>query len=256
MRWPWVKAAVKDEFDWLYGTEHYEPAIGAYSTMKPEVIARLKNPPSEASSAALLESIEPTWELLTGAEVGSRLGYPVTELPRDDAWGDADMSKIDRWICIPAAIHYAIWSDVYRCEGFVTVEEATGKISTRGKNVGKPIVKKRFVERGCRTLFRLWDVAVDFGAKEVLDSFQCPNCGQTWTIENATQLRTDATNAIYGFEGLNQHGRPSVRRRQRPLTGGEKRHLSDIDSSRPSTWYPTNSIVAGEQGNPFLNRGI
>ena len=27
-----IKAAVKDEFDWLYGTEHYEPAIGAYST--------------------------------------------------------------------------------------------------------------------------------------------------------------------------------------------------------------------------------
>ena len=26
-----IKAAVKDEFDWLYGTEHYEPAVGLYN---------------------------------------------------------------------------------------------------------------------------------------------------------------------------------------------------------------------------------
>jgi hypothetical protein len=26
-----IKVAVKDEFDWLYGTEHYEPAVGLYS---------------------------------------------------------------------------------------------------------------------------------------------------------------------------------------------------------------------------------
>ena len=42
------------------------------------------------------------------------------------------MAKIEHWVCIPATIQYTIWSDVYRCEGFVTIEEPTGKISTRG----------------------------------------------------------------------------------------------------------------------------
>ena len=55
------------------------------------------------------------------------------------------MAKVEQWVCIPATIQYTIWSDVYRCEGFVTIEEPTGKVSTRGKNVGKPIVTKKRV---------------------------------------------------------------------------------------------------------------
>jgi len=31
-----IKAVVKDEFDWLYGTEHYEPAVGVYDPTNPE----------------------------------------------------------------------------------------------------------------------------------------------------------------------------------------------------------------------------
>jgi hypothetical protein len=156
-----IKAAVKDEVAWLYGTEHYEPAIGAYSAKKPEVIARLKNPPPGSSSDTLIENTEPTWELLTRVEVESRLGYTVTDLPRDDAWGEFDLTNVDQWISIPATIQYTIWSDVYRCEGFVTVEEPTGKLSTRGKNAGKPMVRKRRVARGCGQDIVLWIAAVD-----------------------------------------------------------------------------------------------
>jgi hypothetical protein len=39
-----IKASVKDEFDWLYGTEHYEPAVGLYDPRNPEVAARLRLP--------------------------------------------------------------------------------------------------------------------------------------------------------------------------------------------------------------------
>ena len=53
-------------------------------------------------------------------------------------WGDLDVAKVKHWVCMPATIQYTIWSDVYRCEGFITIEEPTGKISTRGKNAGKP----------------------------------------------------------------------------------------------------------------------
>ena len=47
-----IKAAVKEEFDWLYGTEHYEPAVGLYELTKPEVASRLKNPPLDAPQTA------------------------------------------------------------------------------------------------------------------------------------------------------------------------------------------------------------
>jgi hypothetical protein len=144
-----IKTAVKDEFDWLCGTEHYEPAVGVYDPANADVASRLKNPPSSGSMHTLLGDEERTWELLTKAEVETRLGYPVTELPPGKDWGDLDVAKAKQWVCIPATIQYTIWSDVYRCEGFVTTEESTGKISTRGKNAGKPIVRKKRAARGC-----------------------------------------------------------------------------------------------------------
>ena len=251
-----IKAAVKDEFDWLYGTEHYEPAVGLYSPKKPDVLARLKNPPAGAANSRLLDSVEQTWELMTRAEVESRLGYPVTELPRDKKWEELGVAQVEEWICIPATIQYTIWSDVYRCEGFVTVEEPTGKISTRGKNVGKPIVRRRSVERGCRSEFRLWDVGYDLQANEVRDEFQCPNCNQTWNTENAAQLRTEANSTIYSFHGLNNRNEIVSVRRQRKLTSIEHARLMEIERTSNPYWFPTVEIVAGEQGNPFLNRGI
>ena len=172
---------VKDEFDWLYGTEHYEPAVGLYDPTSPDVASRLKNPPGGGSMHTLLGAEERIWELLTKAEVEARLGYPVTDLPRDKNWGDLDVAEVEHWVCIPAMIQYTIWSDVYRCEGFVTIEEPTGKISTRGKNAGKPILQKKRLTRGCGHEIVLWNVAVDDPAGNVRDDFQCPSCSQRWT---------------------------------------------------------------------------
>ena len=117
---------------------------------------------------------ERTWELLTKAEVEERLGYPVTELPRDKDWGDLDVAKVEQWVCIPATIQYTIWSDVYRCEGFVTIEEPTGKVSTRGKNAGKPISRKNRVERGGTKEIVLWETAVDHENGEMKNVFPAP----------------------------------------------------------------------------------
>src|SRR5271157_6020933 len=72
-----IKETVKADFDWLYGTEHYEPAVGAYALRNPEVENRLTNPPRGKFRHNLLEESERTWELLTRAEVEERLGYPV-----------------------------------------------------------------------------------------------------------------------------------------------------------------------------------
>jgi hypothetical protein len=251
-----IKATVKEEFNWLYGTEHYEPAIGLYDPTNADVAARLKNAPATRSLRTLLGGEERTWELLTKAEVERRLGYSVTELPRDDAWAELDVSEIKQWVCIPATIQYTIWSDAYRCEGFVGVEEATGKVSTRGKNVGKPIMKRRSVQRGCRKEFRLWDVGIDLDSREVRESFNCPWCDQEWTTENATLLRTEATSVIYEYGGFKKKHEIKTRRAQRKLTNFDGQRLKEIVDSAQPYWYPTIGIVAGEQGNPFLNRGI
>ena len=70
-----IKAAVKEEFDWLYGTEHYEPAVGLYDPANADVEPTQEPAPQHAMHT-LLDGEERTWELLTKAEVEARLGYP------------------------------------------------------------------------------------------------------------------------------------------------------------------------------------
>ncbi len=175
-----IKAAVKNEFDWLYGTEHYEPAVGLYAPTNPDVGSRLKNPLAADVVQTLLGGEERAWELLARTEVEARLGYPVTELPRDDDRAELDAAEATYWICIPATIQYTIWSDVYRCEGFVTIEESTGRVSTRGKNAGQPVVLKKRVARGCGRDIVLWEAAVNQNTGAVSETFDCPHCGLNW----------------------------------------------------------------------------
>ena len=249
-----IKAAVKDEFDWLYGTEHYEPAIGIYDVSNPDVASLLKNPPGGKSKHKLLDEDERTWELLSKAEVEVRLGYPVTALPRDEKWGDLDVAKVKQWVCIPATIQYAIWSDVYRCEGFVTMEEPTGKISTRGKNAGNPIVSKKRVARGCDKPIVLWDVARDHNTGEVDETFKCPHCQQPWI---KTQLRRIeavpvASNYTSAVLGAKKNGKGIVRiRQQRTITSLEKERIREIDASPQPHWVPT---VAMDTNGPRYRR--
>lgn len=276
-----IKEAVKEEFDWLYGTEHYEPAIGDYALRNPEVLARLKNPPSphpsrdsavttparnslgvdnSYGSGDLFPTDSPrTWTLLTRYEVEERLGYPVTDLPRDKAWEDVDVSKVAGWICIPATIQYTIWSDVYRCEGFVTVEEPTGRLSTRGKNVGKPFVQRKQVARGCGAEIRLWTCGVDHASGKVFDKLTCPECGQDWSPERLTFIRCEPTDIFYEFErNVLVKGR-TVRktdRRRRPVSQRDLQLISQVDQSEIPHRFPNTRLVPGEQGNPFINRGI
>lgn len=233
-----IKAAVKEEFDWLYGTEHYEPAVGAFDPSEPDVLSRLKNAPGGTSSRMLLGDEERNWELLTKAEVELRLGYPVTELPRGGDWGDLDVSKVKRWICIPATIQYTIWSDVYRCEGFVTIEEPTGRISTRGKNVGKPIIRKKRVTRGCGHEIVLWDVAVDDPAGQVRDEFQCPSCSQKWTKYDLPYVR--AVPVFVAIDSCSPSG--TEQRYYRRISHDELKKLARLEDEQIRDWYPDEEI--------------
>jgi len=261
-----IKAEVKEEFDWLYGTEHYEPAIGDYALANPEVLARLKNPPdgqeANPSVTSLLEDdaeVPKTWTLLNRGEVEKRLGYSVSDLPPDKAWNDVDVSRVEEWICISATIQYTIWSDVYRCEGFVTIEEATGKVSKRGKNAGRPILSKKRVARGCGGEIPLWDCAVDHSTATVFETFSCPHCGQEWTLNQLALLRCEPNDVVYGFERtILSKGRRNLKfeRRRRRIGQLDLLRINKIDKNEIPYWYPTTKLVGGEQGNPFISRGI
>jgi hypothetical protein len=228
-----IKAAVKEEFDWLYGTEHYEPAIGLYDPASADVASRLKNQPSSGSMHTLLGGEERTWELLTKAEVEARLGYPVTELPRAKDWDDLDVTKVQQWVCIPATIQYTIWSDVYRCEGFVTIEEPTGKISTRGKNAGKPIMSKKRVARGCGNDFLLWYAAINEVTGEVAEQFNCPHCRQVWKKLDLKRQRIAPIKACYECVRLNEK-----RRFTRQITCLDAARIEAIAGKPIPYWFP------------------
>lgn len=238
-----INETMRGEFDLLYGTEHYEPAVGIYASANADVACRLKNPPAHAHLHSLLGNEQRNWELLTRAEVESRLGYAVTDLPRDKGWGDIEISDIKEWLSIPARIQYTIWSDVYRCEGFVTVEEPTGKITTRGRNAGKAAVRRIKVQRGCGKDIVLWNVAVDKQTGAVSEDFRCPQCRQEWqklSLEFQTSSPVESSIVWIGLKG-------KERKNTRAATALESAKLNQMEKALPKAWYPRTEIWPGRE---------
>jgi 16S rRNA G966 N2-methylase RsmD len=245
-----IKAAVQDEFDWLYGTEHYEPAVALYDPANPDVASRLMNPPAGASTSKLFGTEDRTWELITKAEVEKRLGYPVTELDRDEEWGSHDVSKVEDWVCLPAAVQYTIWSDVYRCEGLVTIEEPTGRISTRGKNEGRPIVTKKRVPRGCGRVIVLWDVAMDDNTGDLREVFRCPHCDAEWRKQSLSVSASVPVRVTIQFTTL-QHRRAL---RTRRISHRELLRVEEI-SKAPRGPVPPGVDMAIDLGREMMRHG-
>ena len=253
-----IEAVLKNEFDSLYGTENYEPAVGLYDPATSEVAYRLKNPHEMSPPGRLLVDEERTWELLSQIEVESRLGYSVTDLPRSEEWGDLDVGKIKQWVCIPAQVQYTIWSDVYRCEGFVTIEEPTGKFSTRGKNAGNPIVSKKRVARGCGKQIVLWSVAVDQITREMLEVFRCPHCNQEWKKLQVTRIGDTPVFTVFEFMGISNSKKSSRNRKGRKITVAECKHISALDKKTLNRFYPAEAIDGGREmmRHGLLARGL
>lgn len=249
-----IAAAVTEEFNCLYGTEHYEPGVGLYDPRQPEVAERLKNPAPQAADSVLFKTdVARTWELASRDEIEKRLGYPVTALPRGKDWAELDTSTVDRWIVIPATIQYMIWSDVYRCHGFVTIEEPTGKLSTRGKNAGKRIVKRRSIERGCGTDLVLWRVARDPQDNDLASEFSCPDCGAAWTKRQLALSSSLPVHTSYSFQGLT-----GERRIERAVTKKETENQETIDRTAIPSWFPDDPIDIGREmmRHGLLKRGL
>lgn len=232
-----IKVAVGAAFSWLYGTEHYEPASGDYDPRLADVSRRLKNPPS--GPGTLFEHhAEPSWELVSREEVEARLGYSVKNLPPGRNWRKVDVATADRWVAIPATIQYTVWSDVYRCEGLLTVEEPTGKLSTRGKNEGRPIVRKKRLLRGCGLPIVLWEVMQKDGHLSEDAELVCPGCQQAWSKVDLPWVEMIPVVCDVEFVGANG----ATRRGQRPITRLERERARDAAPERWGLWYPVHDI--------------
>ena len=218
-----IKAAVKEEFNWLYGTEHYEPAVGLYEPTKPEVACHLKNPPLDAPQNGLISVVDREWELIDRSEVERRMGPEA--LAKQPLPGG-----VEQFICIPAMIHYTIWSDLYSCGGTITVEEPTGKVDTRTR---LPCLKKVRRPRGCGAVFSLWDVAIDATTGAVRPRFECSNCQQSWVKTQLKRCGFAPVVTNYSYRGLKlrRRGKGTVIgdatvRTERPVYQFEKARLS------------------------------
>jgi DNA modification methylase len=234
-----IQAAVEEEFARLYGTEHYEPAIRLYDPKKPEIAERLKNPTVDAapSSRIFKGGPERTWELIDRVEVERRLGYAITDLPRDKDWGDIELSSVKQWICIPATIQYTIWSDVYRCEGFITIEEPTGKVSSRGKNAGKPILKKTRVARGCTKEIVLKYASFVHGHEDRQGStFTCTHCKTKWQKSPLPWIRTEPVEIEVLWLDYNDHKRKYTR------PPAKNDHQMAFKGPEGDLWFPSDEI--------------
>jgi 16S rRNA G966 N2-methylase RsmD len=260
-----IKAVVKDEFAWLYGTEHYEPAVGVYGLTQPEVLCRLKQLPAGVTLAPgvmeLLQA-EKTWEVVDRAEVEQRLGYPVERLSfshRKDLPEDFSPANQKDWLVIPATVQYTIWSDVYRCQGMVTVEEPTDKISTTGKNIGKKIVRKRRVNRGCGQTIVLWEAVVDPESGEIREDIVCqnPTCQQKWGKTAIRRCGLIPVVSNYSFVGLRSGKRgivPATVRTERPISDLERLHIRKIDEANLPDWCPT--VPFDRQGPQYRRNAL
>jgi hypothetical protein len=244
-----IAEAVSEEFSWLYGTCHYEPATGLYDPALPNVACRLINPPT-TEPATLMEGHERTWRLISRDEVECQLGFPVSDLKPSGHSAASDFSEVPFWIEIPATIQYTVWSDVYRCEGFAVLEEQTGRVSTRGANVGKPIVQKKKVSRGCGREIVLWTCAMDIDTGEVSETFACPHCGAPWIKRQLALTASIPVQSMIVFRGFIQNKREVVMDRvsiSRRTTKAELARLDEIQSKPVPYWHPTDKLPMGRQ---------
>jgi hypothetical protein len=248
-----IKATVKEEIAWLYGTEHYEPAVGIYDPTNAEVAHRLKNPPPDAFKFIRISDQEPTWELVNRTEVERRMGSKALgtqPLPRE----------IDRFICIPATIQYTIWSDVFKCQGMVTIEDQTGRIN---KSTGRPVIKKIRRPRGCGNEIVLWEVARVNVAEKIQNGFSCPVCNTEWKKLALRLIDSRPVVTNYSFTGLRSRTRsgelePVEMRTERPTTLSEVKHITTISGLQIPNWFPREPIDLGREmmRHGLLKRGL
>lgn len=206
----------------LYSTDHFEPASGLYSMNSSVVLAAL----GESSSDTLFKDLPDQrirlgkWQPATRAQVEDYYGY---SLPNSDKG-----TPPDTWLRIPARLIYVVWSDVYKCEGFKTIEMATGKTNVK---TGRPVTKKTRAVRGCgrEIVARGTNDRQDDDGNNAF--IRCPHCGERWMKGRVPRLRVEAVEERYEYPGIvSGRNGPTFKlmRASRSITRKQKSLITEI----------------------------
>ena len=125
----------------------------------------------------------------------------------------------------------------------VTLVQPTGKVSTRGRNVGKAVVKKTKVARGCGQPIVLWEAAVDKDSGKVSEAFNCPHCDQEWQKLSLTLADSIPVQVSYSWTDA----KGKRRRSSRPLNDKDIQIVQNIEQEDIPFWVPDDEIWAGRE---------
>ncbi len=227
----------------LYSINHFEPAEGLYDP-KSEIISQLLG----RSIGMLLPQLEfrpgvDPWHLATSEEVEMILGYPISSLNQSE--------NFSTWLKIPARLSYVVWSDVYKCEGFKSIERPTGRVNPR---TGRSISKKVRVLRGCgREIVARGtdDKQADDGNNAFL---LCPHCKERWMKGRIVRVRVDPIEECYEYLGvaLGKAGpHLKVFRAKRPISKQQLDLIRLAENESSNTFYPDFAL---NKANPRYRR--
>ena len=202
-----IRSKLKSEEIRLYSTLHYQPAIDDYSTDEPEVRQRIESG---------------DWSIVKIADDSGALKFNIA---------------------IPAILKYTVWSDVYECNGMATVEQVSSRISMRGKNAGRPMVKKIKVARGCGTEICLYNVAVDKETGEVSEDFQCPHCDQRWQKLALNFKKSIPVELFYQWSDI----KGKKRNGSRIALSTDIEAIETACSGSPECWLPDGIVWPGRE---------
>ena len=233
-----IAPILEQQEELLYSTDHFQPAYGLYSSGRNEVLAALGDPAYKGLFNDILRitSLRGRWQLVGRSQVEEYMGYSVP--PVDDA------ESKDVWLRIPARLIYVVWSDVYKCEGFRTVEMPTGKDHPK---TGRPMMRKLRTRRGCgREIIARGtdDKQKDDGNNAFI---RCPHCNERWMKGRIPRLRVDPVEECFEYLGLvSSRAGTSFKliRERRPIAKKQKDFISKLSQQEIPLAFP----------NPPLNK--
>ena len=175
----------------FYATSHFQPAVDLYDPKRIRAGELFTSQEKPRLIDIGLNARQYEWKVVAKEEVEADLGYQVSSLP--------GVEDIIEWVRIPARILYIVWSDVYRCEGFKSIDMPTGRVNTR---TGKPVTRKVRVHRGCG----LEIVARGTNDKQDADGnnafLRCPHCNERWMKGRIPRVRVEPVEECYEYAGL------------------------------------------------------
>ena len=146
---------------------------------------------------------------------------------------------------------YVVWSDVYKCEGFKTVQMPTGRVNPR---TGRPVSSKARVLRGCgREIIARGtdDKSEDDGNNAFI---RCPHCQERWMKGRVPRLRVTPVEECYEYPGF-VAGKTGLSvkllRAKRPISRRQAEFVSKLCACEIPSQFPDPRL---DKSNPRYRR--